>query len=512
VRDATEQRLREQQRLHYARSQAVEEIVAGLEAIVWEGEAPDRESMTYLGGRVEAFLGYTPGEWMQPGFWLSVVHPDDRVTALTFVEAAREQETFELEYRLIDSVGAVHHVRDVISVRRDEHGEIERLSGVIIDMTERRELELRIAQAQKMEAVGQLAGGIAHDFNNLLTIVAGYARRLQMRDDLGDARGDLEQIVTATDRAAELTRQLLSFARRGMSEPEKLDVNAAIRSLEPMLRRLIAADIAFDFELDPDAPVVMLDRTEFEQILMNLILNASDAMRAGGTLTIATHLHRAPAPETAGPPRGADLRLTIADTGIGIAPEVRERLFEPFFTTKGDRGTGMGLATVYGIVTQAGGWIDVDSAPGVGTTFEIMLPAAVAAATSTTTDSTSESTTVLLVEDEDALRKLAAKVLEDAGYSVLQAANGLDAVTTAERHRGPIDLLVTDVVMPRLSGPELAQRLRGLRPGLEVLFMSGYNDSRLVSRGVEQANINLLVKPFTPDQLAERVHELTTER
>ncbi len=191
---------------------------------------------------------------------------------------------------------------------------------------------------------------------------------------------------------------------------------------------------------------------------------------------------------------------------------MRERLFEPFFTTKGDRGTGMGLATVYGIVTQAGGWIDVDSAPGVGTTFEIMLPAAVAAATSTTTDSTSESTTVLLVEDEDALRKLAAKVLEDAGYSVLQAANGLDAVTTAERHRGPIDLLVTDVVMPRLSGPELAQRLRGLRPGLEVLFMSGYNDSRLVSRGVEQANINLLVKPFTPDQLAERVHELTTER
>ena len=215
VRDATEQRLREQQRLHYARSQAVEEIVAGLEAIVWEGEAPDRESMTYLGGREEAFLGYTPGEWMQPGFWLSVVHPDDRVTALTFVEAAREQETFELEYRLIDSVGAVHHVRDVISVRRDEHGEIERLSGVIIDMTERRELELRIAQAQKMEAVGQLAGGIAHDFNNLLTIVAGYARRLQMRDDLGDARGDLEQIVTATDRAAELTRQLLSFGAAG---------------------------------------------------------------------------------------------------------------------------------------------------------------------------------------------------------------------------------------------------------------------------------------------------------
>jgi CheY-like chemotaxis protein len=363
-----------------------------------------------------------------------------------------------------------------------------------------------------MEAVGQLAGGIAHDFNNLLTIVAGYARRLRMREDLADAYDDLDQIVTATDRAAELTRQLLSFARRGMSEPEMLDVNATIHELQPMLRRLIDADIVLSYELDAAAPMVMIDRTELEQILMNLIINASDAMHGGGTLTVSTRRHSVSAAEAARRrvPNRDDLRLSISDTGVGIAPEVRERLFEPFFTTKGDKGTGMGLATVYGIVTQAGGWIDVDSAVGVGTTFQIMLPSSAAPTgiEAGSDDDAATRRTVLLVEDEDALRKLVAKVLEEGGYRVLEAANGLDAVAAAEGHRGPIDLLITDVVMPRLSGPELAQRLRNLRPGLEVLFMSGYNDSRLVSRGLEEAKVNLLIKPFTPDQLADRVQEL----
>jgi PAS domain S-box-containing protein len=514
VRDATEQRAIEEQRLRYARSQAVDEIVAGLEAIVWESTTPDRGSLTYLGGREEAFLGYPREQWLEHGFWLSVVHPDDRIAALTFAETANEKDTFELEYRLIDHGGGIHHVRDVVSVTRDDGGEVARLRGVIVDVTERRELEGRLSEAQKMEAVGQLAGGIAHDFNNLLTIASGYARRLRGRHDIAHAHDDLDQIITATDRAAQLTSQLLTFARRGQGEATLVDPGEAIRGLEPMLRRLIDADIVFDFRLDRLLPGVLIDRTQLEQILMNLILNARDAMPGGGTLTIASRTSSLSADEAGrrGVPAGDYVELLLSDTGVGMAPEVRERIFEPFFTTKKDRGTGMGLATVYGIIDQAGGWIDVESAPGHGTTFLVVLPAAAPLAARDHEQAFGDKPTLLLVEDEAALRQLVVTMLAEDGYVVLQAGNGMDAIALAERHRGPIDLLITDVVMPRLSGPELAQQLKGLRPGLEVLFMSGYNDSRLVARGVQQANVNLLVKPFTPDQLLARVQELTAGR
>jgi nitrogen-specific signal transduction histidine kinase/CheY-like chemotaxis protein len=396
---------------------------------------------------------------------------------------------------------------------RDQNGEIDRLSGVIVDVTERRELEVRLSQAQKMEAVGQLAGGIAHDFNNLLTIASGYAHRLRGREDMSAVHGDLDQIIAANDRAAELTRQLLAFARRGQGKQELIDANDAIRSLETMLRRVIDADIVFRFDLAEHLPPVLMDRTELEQVLMNLIINASDAMGSGGTLTVTTQTRPLSAPEAAryGAPAGDEVRIIIADTGAGIPPEVRERIFEPFFTTKADKGTGMGLATVYGIVDQAGGWIDLDTAIGVGTTFQIMLPAAAVApalAGVAPSEHAADRSLLLLVEDDPSLRALIVSVLEDGGYEVLQASNGLDAIELAERHRGQIDLLLTDIVMPGLSGPELAQRLRGLRPGLEVLFLSGYNDSRLVSRGVKQANVNLLIKPFTPAELVGRVHDL----
>jgi CheY-like chemotaxis protein len=361
-----------------------------------------------------------------------------------------------------------------------------------------------------MEAVGQLAGGIAHDFNNLLTIVSGYARRLLSRPELAAAHDDLDQILTASDRAAQLTRELLAFARRGESAATLLDLSTLMRDLEPMLRRLLAADIVFDFQLESGVPRVMMDRTMLEQILMNLLLNASDAMPAGGTLTVTTKsrsVDEAQA-ERRGLQPGDYALLSIADTGVGIPAEMLPRIFEPFFSTKGDKGTGMGLATVYGAIDQASGWIDVDSTVGQGTTFAVMLPAAATPA-EPPSEVDQERITLLLVEDEPALRKLVVAMLEEKGYAVLQAGNGLDAIAVAERHRGGIDLLITDVVMPRLSGPELAQQLRSLRPGVEVLFMSGYNDSRLVNRGIEQADANLLVKPFTPDQLFSRVHELT---
>ena len=510
VRDATEQRKLEQERLRYAQAHAVEEIVAGLEAIVWESTTPDRESLCYLGGREAMLLGYPRSQWLQPGFWLSVLHPEDRLTALSFAETAREQDTFELHYRLIAADGTVRQVRDIVSVARDQHGAITRLRGVITDITERLEIADRLTQAQKMEAVGQLAGGIAHDFNNLLTIVSGYARRLLSRPELAAAHDDLDQILTASDRAAQLTRELLAFARRGESAATLLDLSTLMRDLEPMLRRLLAADIVFDFQLESGVPRVMMDRTMLEQILMNLLLNASDAMPAGGTLTVTTKsrsVDEAQA-ERRGLQPGDYALLSIADTGVGIPAEMLPRIFEPFFSTKGDKGTGMGLATVYGAIDQASGWIDVDSTVGQGTTFAVMLPAAATPA-EPPSEVDQERITLLLVEDEPALRKLVVAMLEEKGYAVLQAGNGLDAIAVAERHRGGIDLLITDVVMPRLSGPELAQQLRSLRPGVEVLFMSGYNDSRLVNRGIEQADANLLVKPFTPDQLFSRVHELT---
>jgi PAS domain S-box-containing protein len=483
----------------------VEEIVAALDAIVWESTRADREQLSYLGGRVEMLLGYPRARWLEPGFWSSLVHPDDRLAVLTSVEAAHELDVFELQYRVVAADGAVRDVRDAVTVTRGPGGGIERLRGVITDVTERREIADRLTQAQKMEAVGQLAGGIAHDFNNLLTIVSGYAHQLKSRTEMSWAQTDLDQIVTAADRAGELTRQLLAFARRGQYAPTLQHPGAVLSELEPMLRRLLAADIVFDFQLKDGLPQVEVDRTAFEQIIMNLMLNAADAMPTGGTLTVAAEAREADDREAGrhGVTPGRYVRILVTDTGEGMPAEIRDRIFEPFFTTKGERGTGMGLATVYGSVDQARGWIEVDSAVGQGTTFSVMLPAA--GEPVQTPAPVSYLGTLLLVEDEPALRALVVRMLEEEGYAVLQAGNGLDAIAVAERHRGQIDLLLTDVVMPRLSGPELARQLRALRPGLEVLFMSGYNDSRLVSRGVEQANVNLLVKPFTPDELVGRV-------
>jgi two-component system cell cycle sensor histidine kinase/response regulator CckA len=510
IREATEQRRLEEERMRYVQAHAVEEIVGALDAIVWESTTPDRESLTFLGGREEVLLGYPREQWMQPGFWMSLVHPEDRLAALTFVEAARQSENFELLYRMISADGDVRQVRDIVTVTRDPDGGIQRLRGVITDITERQEIAARLTQAQKMEAVGQLAGGIAHDFNNLLTIVSGYARRLSARTDLVSARPDLEQILLAADRAAELTRQLLAFARRGHTSASLIDVSTLARELEPMVRRLLAADIVFEFHLAPGLPQVMMDRTGLEQIMMNLMINASDAMPAGGSLRVTTGERSVSAEEAAvhGLEPGPYVQLAIADTGTGMAPETVERVFEPFFSTKGERGTGMGLATVYGTVDQADGWIDVTSSLGEGTTFTVLLPAAGEPAEEQPPQDPTRPT-LLLVEDEPALRMLVVTMLEEEGYLILQAGNGLDAIAVAEHHRGDIDLLLTDVVMPRMSGPELAQKLRGLRPGLEVLFMSGYNDSRLVHRGVEEANVNLLVKPFSPDELVVKVAELT---
>jgi PAS domain S-box-containing protein len=516
ARDRTAQRRAQAEREALARAQAVEEVVSELEAIVWESDSADRASLTYLGGSEQALLGYPREQWLREGFWLSVVHAEDRLAALTFAEAAREQNQFELEYRLIAADGTVRAVRDIVTVSRGRDGTIERLRGVIVDVTDRRDLEQRLAQAQKMEAVGQLAGGIAHDFNNLLTVVSGYAHRMLRREiennRIAEQHEPLRQIVAATDRAAELTRQLLSFARRGQGEPTLVDPAAVLTGLCPLLERILDEDISLTVTVD-DPPPLWINRSDVEQVIMNLVVNARDAMPHGGTLTV-TAVGRTLNDVEAGAhgvAAGRYLLMEVTDSGEGMPPSVRARIFEPFFTTKPQgKGTGMGLATVYGIVDQNRGFIECDSRVGHGTTFRIGMPAAADWTEAPAESSIAPGSTILIVEDEDALRNLIAEVLREEGYGVLVAANGRDALTLAERHRGGLDLLVTDVVMPHLSGPELAERLRGLRPGTQVLFMSGYNDSRLVSRGVEAAKANLLHKPFAPKELVARVAELLT--
>jgi signal transduction histidine kinase len=494
-----------------AGSHRAERVLAGLDAIVWEAATPDRASLTFLGGREDALLGYTRAQWLLDGFWLAAVHEHDRAGALATAEGAAGRDAFAQDYRLIDATGAAHEMRDVVTVSRDAHGNITHIGGVIVEMTERRALERRRAEAHTMEAVGLFAGRLAHDVNNLLTVVSGYAQRLRRRTDLGPAHEDLDQIIMAAKRSAGITRRLLSFARHGHDEPVLIDPAATLTALEPMLRSLIDPGIAIDFQVEPGLPHVLMDGANLEQVAMDLVINADHAMHGSGTLTVAAHsvsLAEADAGRHGVRP-GDYVRLSVTDTGAGIAPEVRERIFEPFFTTSEEGANGMGLATIYGIVAGAGGWIDVESVVGQGSSFHIMLP--VADLADVPPSSSPGGPTVLLVEDEPALRRLVQRMLEGEGYSVLPAQDGLDAIALAGRHEGPLDLLLTDVVMPGLGGPELVRRLRAVRPDLQVLYMSGYNDSRIISGDAEWSEVELLVKPFTLDELIDRVRELIVQ-
>jgi two-component system cell cycle sensor histidine kinase/response regulator CckA len=386
------------------------------------------------------------------------------------------------------------------------------------DVTERRRLEEELRQAQKLEAVGRLAGGVAHDFNNLLTVITGYSDLL-----LADLRPDhphqaaVIEVRKAADRAAALTRQLLTYSRRQTFQPARLDLNGVITELENMLRRLIGEHIELVNELDPEAQIVVADPGQLEQVVVNLVVNARDAMPQGGRIALRTGnvvlggTDSQPAPDV---PAGRYAFLEVADTGCGMDEAIRARIFEPFFTTKEPgKGTGLGLATVYGVVKQARGHIAVQSSPGQGTTFRVYLPAApelpVELQTATeAADHSGGTETVLLVEDEAGVRQLARMALEHNGYTVLEAAEGKEALDLVARHPGPIDLLLTDVVMPRMTGHELAARLTASRPDVKVLFMSGYNDDALLRQRLLGEPSAFLPKPFSPAVLAGTVRRL----
>jgi PAS domain S-box-containing protein len=388
------------------------------------------------------------------------------------------------------------------------------------DISQRKHLEAQLLQAQKMDAVGRLAGGVAHDFNNMLTVIAGYNRMIL--DELSPAdplRECADEIHRAAERAAALTSQLLAFSRRQIIQPRIMNVNTVVEQTEKMLRRLIGEDIELVLNLNGDASSIKADPSHIEQAIVNLVVNARDAMPRGGRITIETAnvtLDDTYARSHVGVRPGPFVMLAVSDTGYGMDAETRQRIFEPFFTTKErGKGTGLGLATVYGTVKQVGGDIWVYSEPGRGTTLKMYFPASYETARHAAADDAGSSNeaangTILVVEDEKAVRDLTVRMLERLGYTVLVAAGGDEALRISNNYSGDISLLLTDVVMPNMSGREVADQLVSARPGLKVLYLSGYTDSTVVHHGVLETGLDFLAKPFSRDVLASKVREILT--
>jgi two-component system cell cycle sensor histidine kinase/response regulator CckA len=448
------------------------------------------------------------------------IYADDRPTNREQVRRliGGEIQTYSLEQRLIRKDVSLVWVNATVSLLRNSSGQPKYFIGVVQDITERKQLEEQYRHAQKMEAVGRLAGGVAHDFNNLLTVINGYSDlALRSLTEFDPLHKSIREIRKAGERAARLTHQLLAFSRQQILQPEILDLNEVITDISKMLTRLIGEDIELVIITKTGLGRVKADPGQMEQVIMNLAVNARDAMPHGGKLTIdlanveldddfaLRHLRLAP---------GSYVRLAISDTGVGMDKETLNRIFEPFFTTKEQgKGTGLGLATVYGIVSQSGGSILVYSEPGWGTTFKIYLPQIKEVSQPSPVSLPQEhpsrrGETILLVEDEPGVRNLVRDTLKEDGYIVLEANNSAEALLLSEQHPGPIHLLFTDVVMPGLSGRQLAERLLPQRPGLKILYMSGYTDDAIVRHGVLEPGVVFLHKPFTPQILTRKVREV----
>lgn len=466
----------------------------------------------------EKVLGYTPLELS--GTPISEqIHPEDRDKV--FKAAAEALSTGvgrNLEYRMRHKDGSWRTLESRASTILNR-GDVEKIVIVNRDITDRKHLEEQFRQSQKMEAIGRLSGGVAHDFNNLLGVIIGYGELLQQATaPENPLRCCVDEILKAGHRGAGLTRQLLAFSRQQVMDPRVLDLNNIVREMDKMLIRLIGEDIRLNTSLDPDLGSVKADHGQLEQVIMNLAVNARDAMPRGGELTLATenfHMDKGFVSRYAYPVSTGDyVLLTVTDTGIGMDPVTKARVFEPFFTTKEKgKGTGLGLSLVYGVVKQTGGYIDVFSELGAGTTFKIYLPKVDAAPESQQKPATSNTSslrateTVLLVEDESSLRKLSRQLLELWGYQVLEAENGNDALALFRGYNGTVNLLLTDVVMPGMDGQVLAKEILKIDPKIRVVYMSGYAGQTMSRQAAFERGTLFLAKPFTKEALMEKLRD-----
>lgn len=498
-------------------------LIEALPAIVYLAEPTFPYKAIYISPNVSMF-GYSVEAWeKRPDMWISLIHPDDRDGVLSTAQSAldADRET-ELEYRIVARDGESHWVRDTGHFTTDADGIMSGWYRVLLNVTNTKELEERLRLAQRLEAVGLLAGGIAHDFNNMLTAIIGYSdiTLKQMKDD-DHFRSNIVEIKNAGVRAATVTNQLLAFSRQQILQPVVLSLNQTLADTTKMLKNLIGEDIEIVTILNPKVGQVKVDAGQLTQIILNLAVNARDAMPEGGKLTLETnnifldeayiklHPHVLP---------GAYVMFAVSDTGTGMSAETQRRIFEPFFTTKEiGRGTGLGLPTVYGIVQQSGGNLTVYSESGVGTCFKIYLPRVLDTAGAADFEDALEelvngTETILMVEDDDMVRGLTLQILDACGYTVLEASCGRDALAICEKYDGRIDLLMTDVVMPEMSGRELAEKLEPVYPHMRVLFTSGYMDDAVVRHGVIAENANFIQKPFTMDTLARKIRQVLQQQ
>jgi PAS domain S-box-containing protein len=492
--------------------------------VIWLLVADSRR-FTYVSPSVQHLLGYLPEEILGKDLVATLTpesqaYADSRLTAV-LARFAGGDESVRTQVHQIDQArkdGSIARTEVAITLLQNQEGRVSEILGVTRDVTERLQVEARLLQAQKLESVGRLAGGVAHDFNNLLTVINGYCDMLTSELPPDDASYEVvTEIRTAGERAAALSGQLLVLSRKQVVQTREVNLNDIIREVEKMLGRVIGEDIQLESALSPTLGCVLADPGQLHQILMNLVVNARDAMPNGGSLLIETmnlDLEQGFIGPHAEVQAGRYVQLKVTDTGTGMTQEVLSHLFEPFFTTKkAGEGTGLGLATVYGIVQQCGGSIWVYSQPGQGTNFTIYLPRIERSATAQSepamlTPTVRGTETILLVEDQDQLRKMTLRVLQGHGYNVLEAADPEAALLHVTSNEGVIHLLLTDVVMPGMTGPELADRIKQLRPRIEVVFMSGYSERALLDRQVMESAGAYLAKPFSPKSLAAKVREV----